>query len=207
MSRMQKTDGTSRCLAQNGNIKRHSLNKLFSLNLPIRMATACTKHPRVIHISTSDVNGSRIDFNLVDLPGIAESINADMIYSNFYKKYLNKASVLLCLSQSDTRAYKQDEIFYRDLIENGFIRKSTFIILGINQIDLLFKTSENPDGVDLKGISSDSELIKEKIRDYYNVYSTVFRDFPGIASNNVVPFSAIQGWNLSILKELIINNL
>ena len=32
MSRMQKTDGTSRCFAQNENIKRQSLVKFVSLN-------------------------------------------------------------------------------------------------------------------------------------------------------------------------------
>lgn len=183
--------------------KSTTLNELYGLNLPTNKAVACTKYPMVIH-ATFQSNGKTKSINIVDLPGIAESLDADMKYSNFYRTYINKASVLICLSQADTRAYKQDELFYNNLIQNGIITQSTSIILGINQIDLLFKSIDCPDGIDLNTITSHHPMIEEKIVDYYeNVYKDIFKDFPDVSKDNVCVYSAIQRWNLEELKNKI----
>ena len=186
--------------------KSSTLNMLFNLNLPVNMATACTKYPRVMHIETQ-YGSEKIVFNLVDLPGIAESINADMSYSNFYKKYIEKADVLLCLTQADTRAYLQDQIFYTQLVNNRLITNNTHVLLGINQVDLLFKTFDNPDGIDLNSIEDNNLLLAEKIDDFYSIYKELFHAFKNISRENVIAFSAYHKWNLDKLYKCIINHL
>lgn len=190
-----------------GSGKSSTLNELWGLDLPTNKAVACTKYPMVIPIA-GKLNGIEYKFNLVDLPGIAESLDADMQYTSYYEKYIKRASLLICLSQADTRAYKQDELFYTNLIEQGILTKDTNIILGINQIDLLFKSETNPDGIDLDTITYDDALIQEKISDYYdNVYSKIFKDFPNVTKDNVCVLSALKRWNLEFLLTNIINKL
>jgi predicted GTPase len=114
---------------------------------------------------TDKYNGKEIRFNLVDLPGIAESLEANSLYRDFYYQFINKASLLLCLTQADRRAYKQDQLFYTELIAKDILRKNQQIILGINQADLLFKDKEHLDGVDLATIEDTDPIIVEKIKD------------------------------------------
>ncbi len=189
--------------------KSTTLNELWGLDLPTNKAVACTKYPMVLSVPI-ELDGITKFANLVDLPGIAESLDADMQYTAFYEKYIDKASVLICLSQADTRAYKQDELFYNNLISENIITQNTQLILGINQIDLLFKTKENPDGIDLNTISVSDPLIQGKIDDYYeNVYSKIFQDMPNVSRNDVCVYAALHRWNIDSLKEMIqhkINN-
>ncbi len=186
--------------------KSSTLNMLFNLDLPINMATACTKYPRVMHIETQ-YGSEKIAFNLVDLPGIAESINADMAYSTFYKKYIEKADVLLCLTQADTRAYLQDQIFYTQLVKKRLLSKSTNVLLGVNQVDLLFKTFDNPDGIDLNTLDENDSLLAEKIDDFFSIYKELFTGFKNISRENVIAFSAYHKWNIDKLYNSIINHL
>lgn len=183
--------------------KSSTLNQLFGLKLPTNMATACTKYPRVLNIVDKD----GIAFNLVDLPGIAESLTADIDYIDYYEQYLSKASVLLCLSQADTRAYKQDEIFYKRLIKNGNLSDNLSILIGINQIDLLFKSFENLDGIDLSTLSEDNNLLVSKLNDVYEIHKEIFGDKLAEKEYAIHPFSALKKYNIDLLRTKIIQLL
>ena len=183
--------------------KSSTLNRLWDLGLPTNKAVACTKYPMVLHVE-DEYEGGRYCFNVVDLPGIAESLDADMQYTAFYKKFIKNADLLICLSQADTRAYLQDEVFYKSLMAQGILTKDTKIVLGINQIDLLFKDKEHLNGVDLETISEHHPLIEAKIEDYYGEnYSKIFKDFPNVTEQNVCAFSVLQNWNMNKLKSMI----
>lgn len=183
--------------------KSTTLNEIWGLNLPTNKAVACTKYPMVLNVPLM-IEDTKVFVNLVDLPGIAESLDADMQYIEFYEKYIDKASILICLSQADTRAYKQDEMFYKSLMDNKILTQNTQIILGVNQVDLLFKSKENPDGIDLNATSVDDPLIQGKIDDYYgNVYSKTFANMPNVSRNDVCVYSALLKWNLQSLEEMI----
>lgn len=185
--------------------KSSTLNSLFNLDLATNMATACTKYPRVMKI-THCIDGQYYSFNLVDLPGIAESLSADIDYAHCYEKYLSVATVLLCLSQADTRAYKQDEMFYKRLHDNKYLTDKTSILIGINQIDLLYKTVDTPEGIDLSTLSLDDKLLRDKINDIYdNLYKSIFKEIIIDKSFSVHPFSAFMKWNIDELKTKIIN--
>ncbi|HBH09228.1 MAG TPA: hypothetical protein DDX40_07500 [Rikenellaceae bacterium] len=182
--------------------KTSTINALWNLNLATGRVVSCTKFPAVIHIE-DEYNGKNISFNLVDLPGIAESMDANSVYKKFYYKFIAKASVLVCLSQADRRAYKQDQIFYSDLIKNRILLPSQNIILGINQADLLFKDVEHPDGIDLHTIDGDNNIISEKSNDYFNSISEVFAGFSKVTPESVSIYSVHQDWNLKSLKNKI----
>lgn len=186
--------------------KSSTLNSLWNLDLPTNKAVACTKYPMVLHIE-DEYEGKPYAFNVVDLPGIAESLDADMQYTTFYKKYIKNATLLICLSQADTRAYLQDEVFYKSLMDQGILTKETKIVLGINQIDLLFKDKEHLNGIELNTISEKNPLIRAKIEDYYGrIYSGIFKDFSNVTEQNVCAFSVLQDWNMNRLKSMIYSN-
>lgn len=183
--------------------KTSTINALWDKNLAVDRAVSCTKFPAVMHIEDT-YNGETIRFNLVDLPGIAESLDANTLYKSFYYKYIKDAKVLICLSQADRRAYKQDELFYIDLINNKILRKEQNVILGINQADLLFKSSDNLDGIDLHTITEEDTLVQEKVGDYYNgIFKHIFKDFPKVDIDSVHIYSVMQLWNVESLRVKI----
>lgn len=182
--------------------KTSTINALWGLDLATGRVVSCTKFPAVMHIE-DNFDGNYVSFNLVDLPGIAESMDANSVYRKFYYKFIAKASVLICLSQADRRAYKQDQIFYSDLIQSGILTKNQNVILGINQADLLFKDKEHPDGIDLHTLGVDNELIAEKGNDYFGSISSVFEGFDKVTAESVSIYSVLQKWNLLALKRKI----
>ena len=182
--------------------KTSTINALWGLDLATGRVVSCTKFPAVLHIE-DNFDGNYVSFNLIDLPGIAESMDANSVYRKYYYKFIAKASVLICLSQADRRAYKQDQIFYSDLIQNGILTKNQNVILGINQADLLFKDKEHPDGIDLHTLGVDNELIAEKGNDYFGSISSVFDGFDKVTAESVSIYSVLQKWNLLELKRKI----
>lgn len=185
--------------------KTSTINALWNKDLATNRIASCTKYPAVMRIK--DVyNGQTIEFNLVDLPGISESLEANSMYQGFYSRFINKASLVICLTQADRRAYKQDQLFYTNLMHNNILRKNQQVVLGINQADLLFKSSENLDGIDLHTIADDDAIIVDKVNDFYNnVFADIFHDFENVNKESVVIYSVFQKWHLDNLKNKLYN--
>lgn len=187
--------------------KSSTINTLCGTDLPVDGAVACTKYPIVINKEILH-NGIVKRLNIVDLPGIAESLEANIIYADYYNKYIKKADMIVCLSQANTRAYKQDEDFYKELIDSGIIDPNSHIILGINKIDLIFKSDKHLSGIDLASITDEDLLIKDKIDDYYDrVFSNIFGNIPSVSRDSVVVYSNLQQWNINKLAHKIFSNL
>lgn len=187
--------------------KSSTINSLCGTDLPVDGAVACTKYPIVINKEILH-NGIVKRLNIVDLPGIAESLEANIIYADYYNKYIKTADTIVCLSQANTRAYKQDEDFYIELIDSGIISPDSYIILGINKIDLLFKSDEHLSGIDLSTITDEDLLIKDKIDDYYNrVFSNIFRKISSVNRDSVVVYSNLQQWNMDKLAQKLFSTL
>lgn len=181
--------------------KTSTINALWNKKLATNKTASCTKFPAVMHIK-DEFEGKKIEFNLVDLPGIAESLEANSLYRDFYYNFINKASVLICLTQADRRAYKQDQLFYSELISNNILRNNQKIVLGINQADLLFKDMEHLDGVDLSTINETDTILIEKVNDFYeNVFAEIFSEFDNVSKESVIIYSVMQDWHLNQLKN------
>lgn len=203
-----KTNPTIIVSGKRGCGKSSTLNTLFGFNLPVDRAVACTKYPRVMK-ATLDIGGEQVEVNIVDLPGIAESIKADMSYYPFYKKYVEQADILLCLNQANVRAYKQDELFYKYLSESKSLTSKTRIIIAMNHVDSLFKDNNNLDGIELNTIRKNNPILVEKINDMFEKnYKHFFsKTHPSLSKECVIPISAFHNWHIDLLKDIIIQNL
>lgn len=188
--------------------KSSTLNALFGFDLPVDKSVACTKYPRVM-TATLTSKGVSSKVNVVDLPGIAESMKADMDYYPFYKKYIELADVLLCMNQANVRAYTQDEHFYTNLEKSGSLKPTTEIVIAMNHCDSLFKDEQNMDGVDLQTITLENGTLKDKISDMFEKnYKRYFhKTHPNLSRDCVVPISAFNRWNIELLQNLIISKI
>lgn len=185
--------------------KTSTINALWNKKLATNRIASCTKYPAVMRIK-DEYKGKVVEFNLVDLPGISESLEANSMYQDFYTRFINKASLVICLTQADRRAYKQDQLFYTNLMRNNILRKNQQVVLGINQADLLFKSSENLDGIDLHTIEDDDAILVDKVADFYNnVFADIFHDFDNVNKDSVVIYSVFQNWHLDYLKNKLYN--
>jgi hypothetical protein len=91
-------------------------------------------------------------------------------------------------------------------MHNNILRKNQQVVLGINQADLLFKSSENLDGIDLHTIADDDAIIVDKVNDFYNnVFADIFHDFENVNKDSVVIYSVFQKWHLDNLKNKLYN--
>lgn len=179
--------------------KSSTINLLCGTDLPVDAAEACTRFPIVVTGKHGDKK-----YNIIDLPGIAECIGANINYIPFYEKYLRLADVIVYLTAADTRAYTQDQLFLSMFYSYNIEDKN--LVLGINKIDLLFKDKGNLNGIDLHSIDESHPLIIEKVDDYHAVFSTL-----PLCNTNlkkmIVPYSVYQNWNIEKLWENIVNNL
>lgn len=182
--------------------KSSTINALFDLNCKIDHAVACTKKPQFRDIKLSKYKGCvSQQIRVVDLPGIGESLTGDQKYMSFYKKWMCQADVLVWVTQADTRAYKQDEIFLKNLVP--FFKSSLFLIVAINKIDCLQHFNDNNNQFYLKTGDSSVEyirLINEKIDDIYNVFKNVLNNKVIFEKDQVIPYTSVYGWGLENLK-------
>ena len=94
--------------------KSSTLNKLFDLRLDTDHSIPCTKAPCVTRIevdSALPANQCQLILEIVDMPGIGESLSADDLYSDYYHDWVSRANCLVWVTQADTRAYKRDQLF------------------------------------------------------------------------------------------------
>ena len=90
------------------------------------------------------------------------------------------------------------------MIASELISENTNLILGINKIDLIFKSDVNINGIDLSTITDRDPLIVDKINDYYNnVFANIFSVLKNVTLDSVVVYSNLQNWNMETLKDKI----
>ena len=185
--------------------KSSTLNAVFGLNWATDNAVACTKKPQFANLDIFDY----LDFpdqqvRVVDLPGIGESLRDDQKYMAYYKKWISQADSLVWVTQADTRAYKRDEIFLKQL--KPFFKPSLFLIVALNKIDCLgVYEGEKPFNIEGGEPSEDQfRLIPEKIDDVYGIFKSAVDGKIIFEKNQIVTYTSVYGWGLENLKRKIL---
>jgi predicted GTPase len=168
------------------------LNTLFNLNWPTDNAKACTSELRfAVH------KCAYRDLLVVDIPGIAESEEADKLYNNIYIDALSKAGHIIWVFQADSRVYRPDQIAL--LKYQMHFQKDVKITLCLNQIDRIGE--ENWDNHANTPSKDQMAYIKEKINDIYLKFK---KYFGAITKNDLIPVSCVKNYNILDLYSKII---
>ncbi|GAK50612.1 hypothetical protein U14_01845 [Candidatus Moduliflexus flocculans] len=184
-----------------GTGKSTTLNALFGLSCKTDPSVACTIEPQIAHFE----KGHHIEkpIRVVDMPGIGESIDADMQYLPYYEKWIPETHSLVWVTQADTRAYKRDEIFLNHLLP--LLHPSLFFTVALNRIDHL-GVDEGEKSFDIttkQPSQAQLQILPEKIDDVYRLFKGVLKTTVLFEKHQIVPYSAVHRWGLDTLKTTI----
>ncbi|RMH76217.1 MAG: GTP-binding protein HSR1, partial [Cyanobacteria bacterium J007] len=109
------------------------------------------------------------------------------------------------VTQADTRAYKRDEIFLKNL--KPLFKSSLYFIVALNKIDCLgVYEGEHPFNIDNREPSeSQIRLIPEKIDDVYGIFQGAINGKVIFEKKQVVPYTSVYGWGLEHLKIKVLS--
>jgi predicted GTPase len=182
-------DRTAVFLGKRGVGKSTTLNRLFDLSLATDPAVECTTKPYSHHVLLP----SGVSWRIVDMPGIAANAGSEHSYARYYKRWITKAAVVVWTIQADVRSYKQDQQFFLNYATT--VRPKVRLVLAISKIDTLIgHESDAPP-------SDNNELIQRKIAD---VRDQIGQYWPTPHEATIVPFSIFLNWNISTLRNAII---
>ncbi|WP_207714160.1 GTPase [Scytonema sp. UIC 10036] len=186
--------------------KSTTINQLFGFNWDTDNAVACTKEPQVAilnQLQYSDLCCFQVQ--VVDMPGIGESIEADEFYMPYYQYWLPKAHSLVWITQADTRAYKRDQIFLNKLIP--LFHSSLLFTVALNKIDQLgVDEGERSFNIDLNEPSqAQFRLLPEKIDDVYKIFNDIISGIFPFSKTQIVPYTAVYKWGLENFKSSILS--
>lgn len=186
---------------QTGAGKTSLSNVLFGLNWRTDDAVACTQtvseHEGTIAPS---FNQSKLfHWRLLDTPGVGESEEADDVHFQQLYNSFHSANVILWVVQADTRAFREDQESILRLTDNSQKIPKTHFVMAINQVDKVHP--ENWDTVNNTPSSEQSSLIPEKI----NLVHKRFSPYIPIQEKHIIPCSAMKGYGLSNLVNVINN--
>jgi uncharacterized protein len=172
--------------------KSTTINSLFEQNLETDNAIACTKSENIVVLNnTFAPNLPYNQLQIVDLPGIGESIETDEEYQSIYKKWASKSNTLVWVTQADTRAYKRDQIYLSKLIM--FVKPSLKFIIALNKMDLLVNELSQVNYLL-------NEISKTKKEDIFTIFKDIIKDKLIFTIDQIIPYSAIYKLGLDNLK-------
>lgn len=187
--------------------KSSTLNKLFGLNWAVDDSVACTKEPQFCYLDQLHWDNLNLPYKqvqVVDMPGIGESISDDENYMTFYEEWMPKTHSLVWVTQADTRAYKRDEIFLLKL--SSLFSPSLFLTVALNKIDYL-GVDEGEEGFNIEsGRPSEDQIrrVNDKIDDVYEIFKGAIGEKLTFEKNQIVPYTSIYGWGMQNLKDKIL---
>ncbi|MDP9794879.1 putative GTPase [Catenuloplanes nepalensis] len=181
---MRRSLPTAVFLGRRGAGKSSTLNRLFALGLDTDPLHECTTGPSA---HRRRPGGGR-PWLIVDLPA------ADPGERAHHRRWLPHADVIVWITRANTRAYQQDQRFWRD--HARFVATGTRLVLAVGAFDTrlpgLPDTADDPRAADLVGrclADAGAGIIPF-------TWTTVDR-------TRVVPYSVEAGWNLDRLHREI----
>lgn len=132
-------------------------------------------------------------FSLCDLPGIGESIMADKKYINLYVDMLKKSACVVYVLRVDQRDFAVDEEIINTIITSSN-KITAKLIIGLNYADKIEPVSRY-----LPFVPNEDQIknINRKKRSVSKIFN--------IESDNIICYSASDGYNVNNLKGAIAN--
>lgn len=182
--------------------KTTTLNKLFELQWRTDHAVACTDKPTVRLLTHQNCPGLLKPLQVVDLPGIGESLAKDDEYWPYYTEWIPRADRLLWITQADTRAYKRDELFLIRLM--GMFKPTMRLTIGLNKADCLGADdgSERFDNSRERLTDAQFKQLPAKLDDVFALFNAVLAGCSALDRDDIVPYSATSGWGFGRLRQL-----
>lgn len=172
--------------------KSHLCNALFGRAVAkISDVGACTREPQRIVV---EAGASGIC--LIDVPGVGESRERDVEYTELYKNLLPELDIVLWVIKADDRALSVDQEVYKNCVVPFKAKVPTLFV--INQVDKLPPIRE----WDVEGRQPGAAQrvnIDKKVADVAGIF--------GVTARNITTVSAEEGYNLSNLVGQIVNTL
>lgn len=182
--------------------KTTTLNALFGFRWRTDHAVACTDRPTVRLITHQEYPRLLKPVQVVDLPGIGESLAKDEEYWPFYAEWIPRADRLLWITQADTRAYKRDELFLSRLM--GMFKPTMRLTIGLNKADCL-GVEEGCDGFDHSRrqlSNAQTSQLPAKLDDVFSLFARTLDGCLEFGAEDIVPYSASSGWGIAGLRQL-----
>ena len=184
--------------------KSSTLNKLFQPDplLPVGHVKRGNNDviKRTLNLKEKDKDFSKVQ--ILDFPGLGESLQADEMFIPKYKKHLPACDVILWVVKADDGALASEQRYMRDILNDNLRSK---LVIGINQVDIIQPgkwATESDDVSNSKG-EPDGEQLRS-IEDKKEAISEIFR-YIGIENKKIVAYSANKEWNLIELFDAMMH--
>jgi len=174
-----------------GSGKSSLCNSIFGKDVAAVSDTdACTRTPQEYLLRLSGTKS----IVLIDVPGVGESRAKNREYSELYASLLPHIDLLLWIVKSDDRALSIDEHVWNTSVR-AFIATGCPVFIIINQVDKLNPVREWDSNNNSPG-AGQQKLISEKTTSLSNAFN--------LDVKQIVPVSALEGYNISGLVEAIV---
>ena len=165
-------------------------NALFGEDIcPISDVEACTRNTKEVLLNMGG-NGIK----LIDVPGVGENEERDEEYAKLYAQLLPELDLVLWLVKADDRAMASDENFYKNIVKPHLDQGKPFFMV-INQVDKIEPFRE-----------WNEEKHEPGPKQFLNIDRkiAVIADQFGLAKSKLIPVSANEKYNLTILVDEIV---
>jgi predicted GTPase len=183
------------CVGECGVGKSSTLNALFNAGREISHVRPCTREPGEIRFELECAKGA---ISALDMPGLGESITADKIHYEKYRKYVPECDVTLWLFQADFRAMTNPQIYIQRLVNDGVLLPERLVV-GINKIDLM----QPGKWIEEANLPSDEQ--EKSVEAYVNYVRDVLREIGIEIGDRVIPYSATRRYDLHRLFHAMLS--
>ena len=145
-------------------------------------------------------NGTCLD--IIDMPGLGDDIETDIVHENIYRQVLPDCDVVLYIMDADDRSYSEDQRILRDVVIPCCIDIRKKIVIAINKVDQIGEKDGILWDIRINQPSREQKkLIEIKLEDVQKRFSMEY----GVTKGQIVCYSGLKCYNLNEFMLALIN--